>query len=186
MKQKKAYKYRFYPTLSQKQTLARTFGCCRYVYNWALRQRTDAYYQHGERLYYEDTAGRLVLLKKQEDTVWLNEVSSVPPQQALRHLDKGFRNFFEGRADYPSFKKKRGRQSAEYTTSSFKWDGKELTLAKMDTPLNIRWSRPLPKDAKPSTITVSRDTAGRYFVSCLVEEEIAPLPVSPKTVGIDL
>ena len=97
-----------------------------------------------------------------------------------------FRNFFEGRADYPSFKKKQGRQSAEYTTSAFKWDGKDVTLAKMDAPLAIRWSRPLPKDAKPSTITVSRDPAGRYFVSFLMEEEIAPLPASPKAVGIDL
>ena len=97
MKQKKAYKYRFYPTDEQKQLLARTFGCCRYVYNWALRERTDAYYKRGERLSYEDTAQRLVLLKKREETSWLDEVSSVPLQQALRNLDRAFRNFFEGR-----------------------------------------------------------------------------------------
>ena len=106
----------------------------------------------------------------------MNEVSCVPTQQALRHLDKAFRNFFDGRAKYPTFKKKRGRQSAEYTTSAFTWDGSALTLARMPEPLPIRWSRPLPKDAKPSTITVSRDPAGRYFVSFLVEEDIAPLP----------
>src|SRR6266566_2339696 len=105
MKQKKAYKYRFHPSDEQKRILAQTFGCCRYVYNWALRERTDAYYQHGERLSYEGTAQRLVMFKKQEETVWLNEVSSVPLQQALRNLDQAFRNFFEGRADYPSFKK---------------------------------------------------------------------------------
>jgi putative transposase len=101
-----------YPSDEQKHILAQTFGCCRYVYNWALRQRTDAYYQRGERLYYEGTAQRLVLLKKQEETVWLQEVSSVPLQQSLRHLDKAFRNFFEGRADYPIFKKKRQQQAA--------------------------------------------------------------------------
>src|SRR5436305_14240396 len=97
MKQKKAYKYRFYPNDEQKQMLARTFGCCRYVSNWALRERTDAYYKRGERLSYEDTAQRLVLLKKREETSWLDEVSSVPLQQALRNLDRAFRNFFEGR-----------------------------------------------------------------------------------------
>ena len=113
-------------------------------------------------------------------------MSSVPPQQALRHLDKAFKNFFEGRAKYPTFKKKRGRQSAEYTTSAFKWDGKTVLLAKMSEPLSIRWSRPLPKDAKPTTITVTKDTAGRYFVSVRVEEDISPLPISPQTVGIDL
>jgi putative transposase len=186
MKQKKAYKYRFSPSDEQKRILAQTFGCCRYVYNWALRERTDAYYQRGERLYYEGTAQRLVLLKKQEETIWLNEVSSVPLQQALRHLDHAFRHFFEGRAEYPTFKKKRNQQAATYAASAFKWDGKSLTLAKMDAPLDIHWSRPLPKGCKPTTVTVSKDTAGRYFVSILVEEEIKFLPVVNKQVGLDL
>src|SRR5207247_10420157 len=96
--QKERYSSRFCPGPERNRILAQTFGCCRYVYNWALRQRTDAYYQHGERLYYEGTAQRLVLLKKQEETVWLNAVSSVPLQQALRHLDQAFRNFFEARS----------------------------------------------------------------------------------------
>jgi putative transposase len=186
MQHKRAYLYRCFPTPDQQRILARTFGSARFVYNWALRLRTDAYYQRQERVYYADTSAALTELKRQPEYTWLNEVSSVPPQQALRHLDKAFRNFFEGRADYPSFKKKRGRQSAEYTTSAFKWDGKDLLLAKMREPLNLRWSRPLPKDAKPTTITVSRDPSGRYFVSFLVEENIQPLPVSPQTVGIDL
>ena len=90
----------------------------------------------------------LTTLKQHEATAWLNEVSSVPPQQALRHLDKAFKNFFEGRAKYPTFKKKHGRQSAEYTTSAFTWDGKQVTLAKMTEPLPIRWSRPLPEGAR--------------------------------------
>jgi putative transposase len=64
MQQKKAYKYRFYLSEEQKRILAQTFGCCRYVYNWALRQRSDASYQRGERPYYEATAQHLVLLKK--------------------------------------------------------------------------------------------------------------------------
>jgi putative transposase len=158
----------------------------RYVYNWGLRTRTDAYYQRKEHLYYEHLAGLLTALKKQEEVSWLQEVSSVPLQQALRHLESAFRNFFAGRAKYPTFKKKRGPQSATYASSAFKWNGTSLTLAKMDTPLDIHWSRPLPKDAKPSSVTVTRDSAGRYFVSLLVEEERATLPISPKTVGIDL
>ena len=186
MKQKKAYKYRFYPGDEQKRILAQTFGCCRYVYNWALRQRTDAYYKHGERLYYEGTAQRLVMLKKQEETLWLNEVSSVPLQQALRHLDKAFRNFFEGRADYPSFKKKRHQQAATYASNAFSWDGHHLTLAKMDVPLAITWHRPLPDGCKPRSVTISKDDADRYFVSILVEEDIKPLDVTPKMVGLDL
>ena len=186
MQQKKAYKYRIYPTAEQVHILARTFGCCRYVYNWALRQRTDAYYKDGERLYYEATAQRLTSLKKQADHVWLNDISSVPLQQSLRHLDTAFRNFFEGRAQYPKFHKKHGEQAATYASTAFKWDGTSLTLAKMSEPLNIVLSRPLPKGAKPSTVTVSKDCANRYFVSILLEEDIKPLPVVNKQVGLDL
>ena len=85
------------------------------MYNWGLRLRTEAYRQRGEHLFYRDTSAALTQLKGQPDYGWLNEVSCVPPQQALRHLDKAFRNFFDGRAKYPTFKKKHGRQSAEYT-----------------------------------------------------------------------
>ncbi len=186
MIQKKAYTYRFYPTDEQKQLLARTFGCCRYVYNWALRERTDAYYKRGERLYYEDTAQRLVLLKKQEETSWLDEVSSVPLQQALRNLDRAFRHFFEGRAHYPTFKKKRHQQSATYASNAFSWDGKSLTLAKMDEPLAIVWHRPLPDGCKPSSVTITKDEAERSFVSILLEEDIKAWEVTPKMVGLDL
>jgi putative transposase len=186
MKQQRAYQYRCYPTPSQRQMLARTFGCARFVYNWALRLRSDAYRQRGEQVFYSDTSAALTSLKRQSDYAWLNEVSCVPVQQSLRHLDKAFRNFFAGRAKYPTFKKKRGRQSAVYTTSAFKWDGSVLLLAKMTEPLPIHWSRSLPKEARPTTITVSRDAAGRYFVSFLVEEDISPLPVSDSTVGVDL
>lgn len=186
MQQKRAYHYRFYPTQEQAHILARTFGCVRYVYNWGLRTRTDAYYQRQEHLYYEQLAVLLTSLKKQEEVAWLQEVSSVPLQQSLRHLESAFRTFFDGRAKYPTFKKKHGPQAATYASSAFKWDGKDLTLAKMTAPLDIRWSRSLPKDAKPSSVTVTKDPAGRYFVSFLIEEAIAPLPVSPKTVGVDL
>jgi putative transposase len=187
-RQKRAYRYRCYPTPPQAAVLARTFGCARFVYNWALRLRTDAYYERQERVSYADTSAALTTLKQQPETTWLNDVSSVPTQQALRHLDRAFRNFFEGRGKYPNFHKKRGVQSAEYTTSAFRYDAeaRTLTLAKMATPLHIHWSRPLPEGMTPTTVTVSRDAAGRYFVSLLVEEEIALLSPSSGQVGIDL
>ncbi len=71
-------------------------------------------------------------------------------------------------------------------STAFKWDGQTLTLAKMEEPLQIVWSRPLPEKAKLSSVTISKDTAGRYFVSFLVEEDIQPLDVTPKMVGLDL
>src|SRR6266487_85982 len=186
MKQKRAYKYRFYPTEEQKRILAQTFGCCRYVYNWGLRKKTDAYYQEGQRLYYNELSAALTQLKKQEETRWLADVSSVPLQQALRHLDRAFLNFFERRGKYPVFKKKRNQQSATYADTAFGWRNGHLTLAKMADPLDIHWSRSLPKGSKPSTVTITRDCADRYFVSILLEEHIEPLPAKENAVGADL
>lgn len=182
----KAYLYRFYPTSEQAHNLACTFGCCRFVYNWALKLRTTSYFQYSVRLYHNDLSAALTALKREEGTSWLREVSSVPLQQSLRHLDKAFTNFFEKRADYPTYKKKHKKQSATYAATAFVWTGKTLTLAKQNEPLEIVWSRPLPKDAIPSSVTVSKDKAGRYFVSILVEEEIPTLPLIDKSIGIDL
>jgi putative transposase len=128
----------------------------------------------------------LTQLKKQPQYCWLSQASSVPLQQALRHLDRAFLNFFEGRVAYPRFKKKRQRQSATYTSNAFNWNGKQLTLAKMDEPLDIVWSRPLPDGAKLHSVTLSKDGADRYFVSMLIEEDIAHLPQTDASIGADL
>jgi putative transposase len=182
-KQKRAYKYRFYPTDEQRIVLAQTFGCCRFVYNWGLHTRSTAY-KLGQKLNYNALAALLPALKKEHP--WLGDVSSVTLQQSLRHLDTGFKNFFEGRAKYPTFKKKQNSQSATYAANAFKWDGKQLILAKMSTPLDITFHRDLPKGCKPSSVTITKDCANRYFVSMLVEDKIEPLPVVNKMVGLDL
>lgn len=183
---KRAYKFRFYPTPEQELILARTFGCARFSYNYMLRLRTDAWMQRQERVGYHETSAALTALKKTPEHAWLNEVSSVPVQQALRHLQTAFTNFFAKRARYPQFKRKDGPQSAEYTTSAFKWDGETLKLAKMAAPLDIRWSRQIPKAAKVTTVTVSKDAAGRYFVSLLCDDAVAAKPEASAKVGIDL
>jgi putative transposase len=186
MKQKRAYKYRFYPTSEQKQIFARTFGCCRYIYNWGLRMRTDAYYKHQQRMSYDDTSALLTQLKKQDDHAWLNEVPAVPLQQSLRHLDRAFRNFFEGHANYPTFKKRHESQAASCVGTAFQLKGQSLTLVKIDDPLDIHWSHPLPDRLKPTSVTVTKDCADRYFVSIQFEEDINSLPVVNKQVGLDL
>ena len=168
--------------------LARTFGCARFAYNHMLRLRSDAWMQRQERVGYHETSAALTALKKTPDHLWLNEVSSVPIQQALRHLQTAFSNFFAKRGRYPQFKRRNARQSAEYTTSAFKWDGdaQTLKLAKMDEPLVIRWSRQIPKAAKITTVTVSKDAAGRYFVSLLCDDVVMAKPAAQAKVGIDL
>jgi putative transposase len=184
---KRAFKYRFHPTEEQADELSRTFGCVRLVYNWALQLRSEAYSQRGERVSYAATDRALTELKKTQDRAFLNEVSSVPLQQALRHLNTAFGNFFAKRARYPRFKsKKKSRSSATYTRSAFRFRDGKLTLAKMSEPLDIVWSRPIPQSAEPSTVSVSRDAAGRWFVSLLCEDaSIRPLPVREDAIGID-
>lgn len=181
---KRAYKYRFYPTSEQAELLAQTFGCVRFVYNSILRWRTDAFYQRQEKIGYIGANSRLTALKKEPELAFLSEVSCVPLQQCLRHQQTAFKNFFEGRTKYPTFKSKRRRQSAEFTRSAFTYRDGKLYLAKSKNPLDIRWSRKLPSE--PSTLTVSRDSVGRYFVSCLCEFETSKLPVTPNMTGIDL
>ncbi len=186
MEVKRAYRFRFYPTPEQEMILAKTFGCARFAYNYMLRLRTDAWFKEKKRVGYHETSALLTKLKKTPEYAWLNEVSSVPVQQALRHLQTAFNNFFAKRARYPQYKRKDGPQSAEYTTSAFKWDGRSLKLAKMDAPLAIRWSRTIPKAAKVTTVTVSKDAAGRYFVSLLCDDVVAKKPASNGKVGVDL
>ncbi|MFD6970475.1 RNA-guided endonuclease InsQ/TnpB family protein [Streptomyces sp. NPDC059949] len=184
---KRSFRYRFYPTGVQAAELCRTFGCVRKVYNLALAARTEAWTASRERVSYVQTSAMLTGWKKTEDLAYLAEVSSVPLQQTLRHLQSAFVGFREKRAKYPRFKSKRkSRASAEYTRSAFRFADGRLTLAKMAEPLGIVWSRPLPAGMEPSTVTVSRDAAGRWFVSLLCEDTPAPMPATTNAVGIDV
>ncbi|MEU3452163.1 RNA-guided endonuclease TnpB family protein [Micromonospora sp. NPDC006766] len=184
---KRAYKYRFYPSPEQAEHLNRTFGCVRLVYNRALEARTRAWATARQHTTYVQSSTWLTEWKQSGELAFLNEVSSVPLQQTLRHLQAGFAAFWDKRSRYPRFKSKRkSRASAEYTRSAFRWRDGRLTLAKMSSPLDIVWSRPLPEGAEPSTVTVSRDTAGRWFVSLLVEDPtVKPLPPVDGDVGVD-
>ncbi|MFD6859900.1 RNA-guided endonuclease InsQ/TnpB family protein [Rhodococcus sp. NPDC060090] len=182
---KRAFKYRFYPTPEQAAELNRTFGCVRLVWNKALDERQRRYTTEQKSTTYVQASAALTQWKKTDDLAFLREVSSVPLQQALRHQQTAFSNFFAKRAKYPRFKsRKKSRASAEYTRSGFSWRDGQLTLAKMSKPLDVHWSRGLP--GEPSMVTVSRDSADRWFVSILTEDTITTLPQVAATVGIDV
>jgi putative transposase len=183
----KAYRYRVYPTAEQELLLRRTLGCVRLVYNQALAARTEGWYERQERIDYVHTCAMLTAWKKQEDLQFLSEVSSVPLQQGLRNLQKAFTNFWAGRAKYPNFKKKHNGGSAEFTKAAFRYKDGQVTLAKCSEPLAIRWSRQIPADCSPSTITVKLDARGRWFVSLLVDDHtLKPLPKTDKSIGLDV
>jgi putative transposase len=161
-------------------------GCVRLVYNKALATKIEGWYQRQERIDYKQTSSLLTSWKKTEDLDFLNEVSSVPLQQCLRHLQKAFANFWGKRAKHPRFKVKRNGGSAEFTKSAFKFTNNSLWLAKCQEPLNIVWSRLLPDGTSPSTVTVKLEPSGRWFVSLLVDDPtVQPLSPTNKKVGID-
>jgi putative transposase len=184
-----AYKCRAYPDIEQASTLNRTFGCVRVVWNRTLAWRHARY--HGERVRTNFTQANayLTAMKATEELGWLNEVSSVPLQQAIRHQQVAFRNFFAGQARYPRYKSRNGRQSAEYTRSGFRYRDGRLFLAKMNTPLAFTWSWPDidPASIDPTTVTISKDPCGRWYISFAADAaDPAQLPATCAAVGVDL
>ncbi|MDV6281003.1 RNA-guided endonuclease TnpB family protein [Rhodococcus jostii] len=183
---KRAFKYRFYPTVMQADQLARTFGCTRYVYNRALAERSRAWSQERRRVTYADTSKMLTGWKRDAGTEWLAEPSKGPLQESLRQLQGAFERFWRKQSRYPQFKRKgRSRDSATFFSNCFTYRGGQIRLAKQSEPLDIRWSRPLPEGAVPSQVTVSRNARGQYHVSILAEDTITEAPSTDRVVGLD-
>ncbi|MFD3702668.1 RNA-guided endonuclease InsQ/TnpB family protein [Nocardia sp. NPDC058658] len=183
---RRAYRYRFYPTGEQAEQLARTFGCVRYVYNRALAERSRAWAVEQRRVSHAETDKMLTAWKRDPETGWLAEPSKGPLQATLRHLQGAFDKFWRKQSAYPKFKKKgKSTESATYFSNCFTYRDGRVKLAKQSEPLDIVWSRPLPEGAVPSQVTVSRDAAGRYFVSILVEATVVDHARTDTTVGVD-
>src|SRR6266516_5807956 len=184
-----AYKCRAYPTPEQTSVLSRTFGCVRVVWNRTLAWRHARYHGEQATTTFTQANAYLTAMKATEDREWLNEVSSVPLRQAIRHQQVAFSKYFAGRSRYPRYKSRTGRQSAEYTRSGFRYRGGRLFLAKMDAPLAFTWSWPDVDAASidPTTVTVSKDPCGRWYVSFAVDiADPVPLPATGAIVGVDL
>ena len=179
-----AHKYRFYPDAEQTVLLAKTFGCVRVVWNNILDWRSKEYTLNATKINYVTSAKHLTEIKQLEEFQWLYDVSNVALQQSLRSQDVAFSNFFSKRAKYPKFKSKHGKQSFRLTSSGFRVKDGGLYIAKSATPLKIVLSRPMPD--KLNSVTISKDSAGRYFVSVQGEQEKQFLPVLDKSIGIDL
>jgi putative transposase len=189
MRVRTAYRCRAYPDQAQQQVLARTFGCVRVVWNRTLAARRARYAAEGTRTSYAQTDRALTQMKKDPELAFLNEVSSVPLQQALRHQHQAFGAFFGKRARYPRFKSRRSRQSAHYTRSAFTLRGRVLRLAKTDAPLRFTWSWPDidPAVLDPAMLIVSRESDGRWYVTFTIDTTaLEPLPPAAHAVGVDL
>ncbi|MCP3783009.1 transposase [Micromonospora sp. A3M-1-15] len=189
------YHYRVYPTSGQREALARAFGCARVVFNDGLRARQTAHEAGEPYLSDGDLSKRVITeAKRTPERAWLGEVSSVVLQQALADLNVAYRNFFASlsgerkgcKVAPPRFRSRKDhRQAIRFTRNArFKvLDNGRLRLPKIGD-LAVRWSRTLPAD--PSSVTVIKDAAGRYFASFVVQTSDEPLPPAESEVGIDL
>ncbi|MGC4806245.1 RNA-guided endonuclease InsQ/TnpB family protein [Micromonospora sp. DT233] len=190
------YNYRLYPDTGQREALARAFGCARVVFNDGLRARQEAREQGLAYISDGELSRRLITEAKQTpQRAWLGEVSAVVLQQALADLNTAYRNFFNSlsgkrkgrKVAPPRFRsRKDNRQAVRFTANSrFKvLDNGRLRLPKVGE-VPVRWSRSLPSD--PSSVTVIKDAAGRYFASFVVQTSTdETLPETDSEVGIDL
>ena len=185
---KARYQYRFYPTEQQCQSLAQVFGCVRVVWNDAL-----AICKQSEKLPSNNDLQKLVITqsKKTVEREWLTTVSNIPLQQSVADLGVAYKNFFDSlkgkrkgkKVGTPKFKKKVGRQSARFRIGGFSIKGDSVYLAKIGDVSPI-WSREL--SSEPSSVTVIKDAANRYFLSFVVEIEPVQVDAKNQSIGIDL
>ncbi|WP_377475333.1 MAG: transposase [Microcoleus anatoxicus] len=185
---KARYRYRFYPTSQQQQNLAQLFGCVRVVWNDAL-----ALCKQSKKKPSSADLQKIVITqaKNTEERVWLGDVSCVPLQQSVADLDVAFKNFFNSckgkrkgrKVGYPKFKKRTNSQSARFRVGGFSLKGDGIYLAKIGI-VNPIWSRKLPSE--PSSVTVTKDCANRYFLSFVVELQPELVEAKNPSIGIDL
>ncbi|GET44320.1 RNA-guided endonuclease InsQ/TnpB family protein [Microseira wollei] len=189
---KARYRYRVYPTLSQQLALNKLFGSVRVVWNDALANCVAQYQSGNKKPKGADLQKQFITqAKKTKDRVWLSEVSNIPLQQSLNDLEQAYQNFFKScngkrkgkPVRPPRFKKRRAAQSAGFTKGGFKVHQTSVYLAKIGK-VKVVWSRPLP--AQPSSVTIIKDAAKRYFVSFVVEVQPLVLPPTDNAVGVDL
>jgi len=186
---KARYQYRIYPTDQQQQRLAQLFGCVRVVWNDAL-----AICKQSEKKPKSTELQKIVITqaKRTTERAWLENVSCVPLQQSVADLEIAFKNFFDSckgnrkgrKVGYPKFKKRTSSQSARLTRRGFSMkENGGVYLAKIGI-VNPVWSRELPSE--PSSVTVIKDCANRYFLSFVVEIESIQTEAKNSSVGIDL
>lgn len=185
---KSRYNYRFYPTDQQAKSLAQLFGCVRVVWNDALNLC-----KHVAKLPSNASLQKIyiTLAKQTPERAWLSEVSNIPLQQSIIDLGTAYSNYFDSlkgkrkgvKVGQPRFKKKTTAQSARFRKGGFVLKGQSVYLAKIGN-LKPIWSRELPSE--PSSVTVIKDSANRYFLSFVVETEPVQMPAQFPSVGIDL
>lgn len=181
----RAYKFRIYPTKSQKLLIAKTFGCARFVYNHYLAKKIDLYKDTKESLNYNQCCANLTKLKT--ELLWLKEVDKFALQNSLKDLDNAYKNFFKQHSSFPKFKSKRTHDFSyrtSFTNNNIQYCGKHIKLPKIGM-LKIR-DKQIPQ-GRILNATISQEPSGKYFVSlCCTDVYVKPYEKTNSVIGIDL
>ena len=183
----KSYKYRIYPNKEQEVQIAKTFGCCRFVYNQTLAYRKD-FYEDEKKSVSKTDCNNYCNRELKKEYEWLKDVDKFALTNAICNMDAAYQKFFNEHAGYPKFKSKRNNHKS-YTTNftngniSVDFVNRKIKLPKLKW-IKAKISRTF--DGKIKSATVSQVPSGKYFVSILVEEEQRELPKAERQVGIDL
>lgn len=181
----KAYKYRIYPNKKQKEIIAKTFGCCRFIYNKYLAKRIEMYEQNKETFSYVQCANDMKKLKS--ELKWLKEVDSTALQSSLRDLDSAYQKFFKEHIGYPKFKSKKTHRylyKSKCVNNNIKYNNKYIKLPKLGM---VKTKNKLTPQGRILNATISQEPSGKYFVSlCCTDVDIKLLEKTGNSVGIDL
>ena len=181
----RAYKFRIYPNKKQKEILAKTFGCCRFVYNHYLAKRIDLYKTSNTTLTYNQCCSDLTQLKK--ELIWLKEVDKFSLQNSLKDLDNAYQKFFKEHSGFPKFKSKKTHSYSyrtSFTNNNIEFCGEHIKLPKLKM-VKIR-DKQIPQ-GRILNATVSQEPSGKYYVSlCCTDVEIKPLEKTGSIIGLDL
>lgn len=181
----KAYKYRIYPNKKQKELIAKTFGCCRFVYNYFLDLKINEYKNNGKSLSYYDTSKLLTQLKKEND--WLKEPDKYSLQKSLKDLNNAYQKFFKEHVGFPRFKSKKDRQQSyrtSFTNGNIQFLDKHIKLPKLG--LVKTRDKQIPQ-GRILNATISQEPNGHYYCSlCCTDVEIPQYQKNNQNIGIDL
>jgi putative transposase len=189
MKRLKAYKYRIYPNKQQQELLVKHFGCCRYIYNYALAKKIEHYTKEKKTLSRFEIQKDLVSMKTQKETEWLKEVNSQSLQASLVNLDRAYTKFFREKSGFPKFKSKHNKQSCHFPQKNkVDFENNKLYLMKFREGIKCKFHRQFEGTIK--NITISKTKTDKYFASILIEEDVVEKskikPDIKTAIGIDL
>jgi len=185
----KAYKYKLNPTVKQQKMLLQAMGNARFIYNWGLSKKKDAWNNNRQRLSFVELSAMVTQMKKEKEYEWLNLCGRQCLTQSLRNLDNAFTRFFKKQTQFPSFKSKHSKQSVKFSNpSTMDFDNWKIKIP------TIGWvkmckNREFNNDVKIGTTTILRDNKGIFWCVVLVEDG-QQLPQKakveePTTVGVD-